>query len=78
MADPTISGLFGLSAFLAILGVNLFLLWRHGPRLAEALGFAQARGEIRLLPEGEPNVLRLQPRPAARMAACAAPARLAA
>ena len=78
MAEPTISGLFGLSAFLVILGVNLFLLWRNAPRLAEALGFAQALGEVRILPGGEPSLLRLQPRHAPRPAACAAPVRLAA
>ncbi len=77
MADPTVFGLFGLSAFLAVLGVNLFLLWRHAPRLAEALGFAESRGRIiTLLPEGEPNVVMLRPQPV--RAVCTSPVRLAA
>lgn len=79
MADPTTFGLFGLAAFLAMLGVNGVLLWRHAPRLTAALGFAGSRGEIMgLVPEGDPTVVRLQPRPMPRHAACAAPVRLAA
>ena len=76
MADSTVFGLFGLFAFLAMLGVNALLLWRHAPRLASALGFAEGRGEwIRPAPEGDPNVVRL--RPVSRRVA-AAPVRLAA
>lgn len=76
MADPTIFGLFGLCAFLAVLGLNLALLWRHAPRLAAALGFAESRGSVTLLlPEGEPNVVLLRP---ARLVASESPLRLAA
>lgn len=63
MADPTVFGLFGLSAFLAVVGVNLVLLWRHAPQLSAALGFAEARGKLIVQqPEGEPNVVMLRPR----------------
>lgn len=63
MADPTVFGLFGLAAFLSVLGVNVALLWRHAPQLGTALGFAEARGRLVMLqPEGEPNVVMLRPR----------------
>ena len=79
MADPTVFGLFGLTAFLAVLGVNILLLWRHAPRLASALGFAEAHGEMVLpLPEGEPNVVLLRPRAVLQPGGCAAPLGLAA
>ena len=62
MAEPTVFGLFGLAAFLAVLGLNVGLIWRHADRLVSALGFAEARGQlIRLRPGGDDNVVRLRP-----------------
>lgn len=78
MTDPTVFGFLGLLGFLGVLAVNLNLLWRHAPRLAEALGFAEERGQVVfLIPDGEPNVVALRPRPAVR-ATNVAPVRLAA
>ena len=78
MADATAFGLFGLSAFLAVLGVNILLLWRHAPSLAEALGFSASRGVVLTCPEGEPNVVLLRPRGVRRADAVSPTVRLAA
>lgn len=62
MADPSVFGFLGLLGFLSVLGVNLWLMWRHSPQLVAALGFADSRGQIlHLQPGGEPNVVRLIP-----------------
>lgn len=78
MTDPTVFGFLGLLGFLGVLAINVNLVWRHAPRLAEVLGFAEERGQIvHVIPEGEPNVVALRPRPALRPANIA-PVRLAA
>ncbi len=65
MTDPTIFGLLGPAALLAIAAANVRLLWRHGQRLVHALDWSPAAPWAAPLPAMQSNVLPF-PRPAVR------------
>ncbi|MCG2841009.1 hypothetical protein L6Q21_08440 [Sandaracinobacter sp. RS1-74] len=78
MADPTLFGLIGPAALLAVLAVNGWMLWRHAPRLAAALELRPEPHPAFVGSGGEPNVLPFAGRRAARPMIAPAPFRLAA
>lgn len=63
MVTATALGLLGPLAFLAAIALNAGLVWRAAPQLAKALAGPQpVRIPARILPDGESNVIPLQPR----------------
>lgn len=74
LVTATALGLLGPLAFLAAIALNAGLIWRAGPHLARALAGPQPiRIPARIRPDGESNVVPLQP----RLTAAAAPRPLA-